>query len=83
MIRIQIQITEAQAVALRQLAALRRQSVAERIRTSVDLFIKTQTVPRPAFLLERAKSAAGRFASGSSTGGSEHDRHLADAFGER
>ncbi|MEO8662257.1 MAG: CopG family transcriptional regulator [Bryobacteraceae bacterium] len=83
MVRTQIQLTEEQSVLLRRVAAARRQSVAELIRVSVDLFMEREASIGQSALAERAKAAAGRFSSGSSDGSREHDRYLANAFGQR
>jgi hypothetical protein len=82
MVRTQIQLTEGQAATLRQMAAVRRKSVAELIRFSVDLLIRQSSIGT-ASLQDRAKNVAGRFASGSPEGSQDHDRHVADAFAKR
>jgi hypothetical protein len=79
MVRTQIQLTEEQSVLLRRVAAVRRQSVAELIRLSVDWFMEREAFGQSG-LAERAKAAAGRFSSGSPDGSREHDRFLADGF---
>ncbi len=82
MIRTQIQLTESQAETLRQMSVARDQSVAELIRIGVDLLVKQEGGINSADRLERARLAAGRFGSGSPNGSREHDRYLANAFGE-
>lgn len=74
MIRTHVRLTEEQSVYLCRFAAARRQSVAELIRLSVDLFIE-----REAGLAQRAKAVADRFSSGSPDGSREHDRYMANA----
>jgi hypothetical protein len=80
--RTQIQLTRAQLNALRVLAGQQNRSLAELIRESVDVFVTRATAAgdRQA-RLERAKSAAGRYASGSGDGSTRHDDHLAAALG--
>ena len=78
MVRTQIQLTEVQAVALREMSAARNQSLAELIRKGVDLLVEQSGEPNR---LERAKGVVGRFASGSTDGSRGHDKHLANAFG--
>lgn len=79
MVRTQIQLTEAQARAVRRMAAERDVSMAEVIRDAVD-----QLVGRPDHEARRqaAIGAIGGFRSGSHDVGSRHDEHLAGAFGE-
>ena len=78
--RTQIQITEAQAATLRAMSAARHVSVAELIRKSIDSFVQRESGLTREVIKARAKSVAGRFASGSSDGSIEHDKYLADAF---
>ena len=83
MVRTQIQLEESQVAALRKLAADRRQSMAELIRRSIDLFVKQNGVAGDRERVERAKRAVGTFASNSSDGSKLHDRYLADAFANK
>jgi len=79
--RTQIQLTRAQLNALRALAGQQNRSLAELIRESVDVFVTRATAAGDRHAgLERAKSAAGRYASGSSDGSTRHDEHLAAAL---
>jgi hypothetical protein len=80
MVRTQIQLTETQAEALQKLAAARKQSMAQVIRMSVDLFVQKEAGVGSDARIERAKCAIGKFTSDSSDGSRLHDRHLADAF---
>jgi hypothetical protein len=80
MVRTQIQLTEEQASALRAMSAARRQSMAELIRISIDLFVRREAGSSRDAVVARAKGAVGRFSSGSGDGSSAHDKHLADAF---
>ena len=81
MVRTQIQLTDEQVKALRALSAERQVSMAELIRRSIDNFVKRESHADREVVVSRARSLAGRFASGSADGSRDHDRHLADAFG--
>lgn len=82
MIRTQIQITEEQAAGLRTMSAERRQPVAELIRMSIDTFLQKEAGVSRERKRARAKSAAGRFASSPANVSTDHDRYLAEAFGQ-
>lgn len=79
MIRTQIQLTEAQARALKRLAAERRVSIAELIRQSIDRLVLSAG-PDADTKRQRAIAAAGRFHSGCSDLSAKHDQHLAEAY---
>lgn len=81
MVRTQIQLTEGQSRALKQLAAQQDKSVAELIRHSVDQFIKSAGVIGAEERRLRAVAAAGRFRSGRNALSTDHDRYLADDYG--
>ena len=80
MVRTQIQLEEHQVAALRKLASVRSQSVAQLIRMSVDLFVQRESGSGHAERIARAKSVIGKFSSNSPDGSRLHDRHLADAY---
>ena len=80
MVRTQIQLKESQVAALHHLAAAKKQSMAQLIRMSIDMFVQQEAVGGDSVRIDRAKRAVGKFASGSSDGSKHHDRHLADAF---
>ncbi|MDY7041489.1 MAG: ribbon-helix-helix domain-containing protein, partial [Chloroflexota bacterium] len=80
MIRTQIQLTEEQAQALKDLASTRRISVAELIRQGVDALIRTSGEIDVEERRRRAVAAAGRFHSGVSDISARHDEYLAEAF---
>ncbi len=82
MVRTQIQLTEDQAKALRELAALRERSMAELIRQSVDAFLRSSAHRSRKEKKRRALAAVGRFRSGVSDLSANHDRYLGEAFGE-
>jgi hypothetical protein len=80
MIRTQIQLTEEQSEALKQMAEREGKSVAELVRMGVDQLIRShQTVDRQE-LLRRALAAAGKFHSGDPDLAAQHDRYAAQAF---
>ena len=83
MVRTQIQLTEAQAAALRAMAAAQNVSMAELIRRSVDQLVHEQSQSGQAARIARAKAAAGRFSSGRADISSRHDDYLAEAFDPR
>ena len=82
MVRTQIQLTEEQARTLRLLANKQGRSVAELIRESVDALIRSTVSVDLAERRRRAIAAAGRYRSGVSDLGTDHDRYLAEAYGE-
>lgn len=77
MIRVQVQLTEEQAEALRRQAAQRRTSVARLVRDAVDASLREG---RSSAQWDRALAVLGRFGSGASDVSVEHDRYLDDAF---
>ena len=81
MVRTQIQLTDAQAQALKALGVAEGKSMAELIRDGVDTVLRARgTVDRDA-VKARSLAAVGRFKSTVRDLGSKHDDHLADAFG--
>jgi hypothetical protein len=80
MIRTQVQLTETQMEALRRLAALKKKSLADLVRQSVDLFLDRESPTGDGLRVKRALAVVGKFSSGSGDGSSAHDRHLADAY---
>jgi hypothetical protein len=81
MIRIQVQLTPAQVLALRLRAARQRVSVSAVVRQAVDDWtVRTETPGQAA--RARAIAAAGRFASGRTDVAERHDDYLAEAFGQ-
>lgn len=77
LIRTQISMTEAQADALRRLAALRKRSQAALLRDALDTLLDADVRAARA---ERARSAIGGFRSGSRDTSEHHDDALDDAF---
>jgi len=80
MVRTQILLTEAQARALRELAAAERRSMADLVRNGVDRLLEAHGDARPPGVKRRALAVVGRFHSGVSDLGTAHDRHLAEVF---
>ena len=80
MIRTQVQLTEDQHSALRRLSAATGRSIADLIREVVRQALSAAPPAARQDRVERASRLAGKFASGSSHGSAEHDRHLAEAF---
>lgn len=78
--RTQIQLTDAQAQSLKELAASEGKSMAELVRDGVDTLLRARgTVNREA-LKARSIAVLGRFKSTTRDLGSKHDDHLGDAF---
>jgi urease gamma subunit len=61
MIRTQIQLTEEQSEALKQLSAREGKTVAELVRLGVDLLIQSERVINSEELRHRALAVAGKF----------------------
>jgi Arc/MetJ-type ribon-helix-helix transcriptional regulator len=80
MVRTQLQLTEDQVNALRLLSSQKRKSMSDLVRESVDLLLREQA---RSSAVERALSAVGRFRSGKSDIGLNHDDYLAEAYNER
>jgi len=80
MTRAQVQFTASQLAALRELANRQNRSIADVVRECVDRYVATPQPEDRKALIERAKKAAGSFASGKSDISSRHDDYLADAF---
>lgn len=73
-------LTDAQARALKRLAADRGVPVASLIRESVDLLVRTAGTVDEGEQRRRAIAAAGRFRSGRQDLASDHDSYLPDAY---
>jgi hypothetical protein len=82
MIRTQIQLTEDQARALKDMAASRHLSVAELVRRAIDNMLKTSTSADPEERLRRAREIAGRFSSGRGDIARKHDVYLSEGYGK-
>ena len=82
MVRTQIQFTESQLEALRDLSNTTGRSVAELTRDAITMYLERRATPGQDVLITRAIEAAGQFASGRSDVSTDHDRHLAEAFSD-
>ena len=80
MVRAQVQFTEEQAEALRQLSAESGKSIAEIVRLGVELYLDAQTRPSRRERVERALRFAGKYSSGLTDVSVNHDRYLAEDF---
>lgn len=80
MIRTQIQFTEGQMKALRQLSASTGKSIADLVRQGVDRYLAVQVGLSSQERIERALRVVGKFRSGKSDVSTDHDRYLADAY---
>ena len=82
MTRTQIQFTDSQLEALRQLSRVTSKSIAELTRDAVDRYLGQSRQRRREELVEGALKVAGGFASGRRDVSTDHDRYLAEALGE-
>ena len=80
MTRTQVQLTEEELKALRQLSASTSKSIAELIRNGIDQFLALHHIAQAEDRADRAIRVAGMFSSGSPDVSAHHDRYLADAF---
>ena len=81
MIQMQVQLSDAQAQALKALAAAQNKSVTELIQQSVDILLSSAGRISREERKRRAIAAAGRFRSGLSDLSTAHDRYLTEAYG--
>jgi hypothetical protein len=82
MIRTQIQLTEKQAGALKEIAAIEGRSMADVIRESVEVYAASRGVRDRKELKEAALAIAGRFRSGLANLSARHDDYLAEDLGD-
>ena len=78
MVRTQIELTDEQATALREIAAHEGRSVEEVICESVDVYAASRKVRAPKERREAAMAIAGRFHSGVANLGTGHDDYLSE-----
>jgi glutamate formiminotransferase len=82
MVRTQVQLTERQLDALRELSNSTGRSVAELVRLGVELYLSSQHRPSRKEQIDRALGVIGKFSSGANDVSVHHDRYLAEAFKE-
>ncbi len=82
MIRTQVQLTEEQVKALKDIAARKKESMAGLIREAVDEFLKEEKGLSYEEKKIRAIRAIGRFRSGKSDISVNHDKYLEEIYGE-
>ncbi len=80
MVRTQIQLTEEQSAALKELAAREKVSVAALIRRGMDYYLRVFNLVNRDERYTRAAAAAGRFRSGETDISARHDDYLAEAY---
>ena len=79
-VRIQVQLTEEQARALKVRARNEERSMADLVSESVSEYLARRPAWNHGDLLERANAMTGRFHSGSSDIAIKHDRYLDEAY---
>lgn len=82
MIRTQIQLTEEQSTQLKALAAHEGLSVAEIIRRSVDLYVRSRPFIDLAEQKRNALAIVGKYSSGHTDTSENHDAYLAALYAE-
>ncbi len=80
MIRTQVQLTEEQFQALKDIAAVRSVSVAQLVREGVDVLIGAAPNTSATERRRRAIAAAGRFSSDRTDVSARHDYYLTEAY---
>lgn len=80
MVRTQIQLTERQSAAVRQVAVERNVSMAEVIRQGIDQFLGSVVAVDREERVRRAIDAAGQFHSGAEDVSDRHDQYLMEAY---
>jgi hypothetical protein len=79
MVRTQIQLTEAEARALRRLAAERSTSLAALVREGIALLLRARRQVSQEEIRRRASAVVGRFRSGTGDLADHHDDYFAEA----
>ena len=82
MVRTQIQLTEEQSKRLKAMASDEGVSVAELIRRSIDQYTQGHPQPYREELIHRSFAVVGKYISGLSDVGVNHDKYLADIYAE-
>jgi len=80
--RTQIQLSDEQTRALRDLSVQHNKSVAQLIREAIDEFLRSRHMPAGDEPRRRAIQAAGRFHSGVPDLATRHDDYLAESYGD-
>jgi Ribbon-helix-helix protein, copG family len=80
MIRTQVQLTEEQARALKEIAHRENASVAELTRRAIDQWLQMTSAIPMTERRRRALAVVGRFRSGQTDVSERHDDYLAEAF---
>ena len=80
MIRTQIQLTEEQARALKEIARRENASIAELTRRAIDQWLQTTGAIPMAERRRRALAVVGSFHSGQTDVSDRHDAYLAEAY---
>ena len=80
MVRAQVQFTEEQMEALRQISRQQRRSISAIVRDAVATAITTNRTRPETDRVRRALDVAGKFSSGLTDVSARHDDYLADAF---
>ena len=83
MIRTQVQLTERQMKALRQMSASSGKSIADLVRQGIDRFLAGQPAISQEERIQREMGVAGLFQSDASDSSAHHDRYLAEAYDDR
>jgi hypothetical protein len=78
MIRTQIQLTEAQAAAIKRMSEQRSISMAETVRQAVEQLAEQSRHSTNQERRQRALAAIGKFRSGDADLSAHHDRYLAE-----
>jgi predicted transcriptional regulator len=82
MVRTQIQLTEAQAQRLKQIAASEDVSMATLIRRSIDQYVQHRERNDVEAKKQRALTVVGKYSSQRSDVSQEHDLYLAELYAE-
>lgn len=82
MVRTQIQLTEEQSTKLKALAEHEGLSVAEIIRRSVDLYVRSQPFVDVDERKRNALAIVGKYSSGLTDISENHDAYLAETYAE-
>jgi len=80
MIRTQVQLTEDQARALKEISHRENASIAELTRRAIDQWLQTSGAVPMTERRRRALAVVGRFRSGQTDVSERHDDYLAEAY---